>query len=152
MSGIGELQTVSAVFDLLKLAQKAGQFLQRVRDADEVAAKVLELVQRLTKVLDGVHAALVKRDESGIPTASPDSNTIERSIRESVQACTRHLQTLQDHVGGFDSDETLSPSLLQRFKIACRRSGILRRQTELEAQISMLQTELVVLHLYAYRS
>lgn len=147
MSGIGEVQTVSAVFDLLKLAVAAGKFLKKVKDADKIAGEVHERVERLTQVLDGVRAVILKRRQAGASSTFDDDTAVESRINQSARACYELLRDLEQKVGGFEKQATSFSALVERVKIALRQPIIVKRQTDLEARISILQTELVVLQL-----
>ncbi|TKA83515.1 hypothetical protein B0A55_00497 [Friedmanniomyces simplex] len=145
---MSELQTVAAVFDLLKLAWNAGLFLKKVSQADNIAAEVLERVQRLSDVLEGVRAVLQRRRKNGVPLTSDGEHSVEAKISESLKACTRFLQNLEQRLGGFDASNGAAKILVTRFKLAWKHPSIAKGQTDLEARISILQTNLVVLQLF----
>jgi hypothetical protein len=143
---MAELQTVAAVFDLLKLAWKAGVFLKKVSEADEIAAEVYERTQRLSHVLEGVKAVLQKRRVGGSTERKDDDDAVATRIDESIKACSQFLLNLDRRVEGFESDNSVKV-LLKRFQIAFRHPSIAKKQNDLEARISILQTDLVVLQL-----
>ncbi|KAK5691485.1 hypothetical protein LTR97_011478 [Elasticomyces elasticus] len=143
-----ELQTVSAVFDLLKLAWSAGLFLKKVSEADNIALEVRERVERLRHVTEGVNAVLQRREEAGVPLTSEGDVSVEAKINESLRACITFLQNLEQRIEGFNVSDVPLKVLVNRFKIAWRHKSISQRQSDLEARISILQTNLVVLQLF----
>ncbi|KAK5735835.1 hypothetical protein LTR17_007847 [Elasticomyces elasticus] len=143
-----ELQTVSAVFDLLKLAWSAGLFLKKVSEADSIALEVRERVERLRHVTEGVNAVLQRRQNAGVPLTSEGDGSVEAKINESLRACINFLQNLGERIQGFDVSDVPLKVLVERFKIAWRHKSISQRQSDLEARISILQTNLVVLQLF----
>ncbi|KAK3667189.1 hypothetical protein LTR22_002054 [Elasticomyces elasticus] len=143
-----ELQTVSAVFDLLKLAWSAGLFLKKVSEADNIALEVRERVERLRHVTQGVNAVLQRRQKAGVPLTSEGDGSVEAKINESLRACIDFLQNLEKRIEGFDVSDVPLKVLVNRFKIAWRHKSISQRQSDLEARISILQTNLVVLQLF----
>ncbi|KAK5130897.1 hypothetical protein LTR08_001560 [Meristemomyces frigidus] len=145
---MAELQTIAAVFDLLKLAWAAGVFLRKVKNADGVANEVYDRVDKLSSVLEGVRVVLQRRHEHLEKSSTTRSDAVEGRICNSVIACHSLLNDLQSKVGGFDTETGSTPTLVARFKVAFRNSSIARRQTDLDARISILQTELVVLQLH----
>ena len=144
---MAELQTITAVFDLLKLAWRAGVFLRRVRNADGVANEVCDRVDRLRSVLDGVRIVLERRHNNNERSSKTGRDSIECRICDSVLACHEFLSDLESKVGDFDTATAPTPTLVDRFRLACRHSSIARRQTDLDARINILQTELVILQL-----
>lgn len=134
-------------FDLLKLAWKAGVFLKKVSTADNIALEVLERVERLRHVTDGVRAILQRREEAGVPLTSESDVSVETKINESLKACVKYLQALERRVGRFDDSDASLKVLVNRFKVAWRHSSICKGQNDLEARISILQTNLIVLQL-----
>ncbi|KAK4560642.1 hypothetical protein LTR86_005220 [Recurvomyces mirabilis] len=145
---ITTVQTVSAVFDLLKLAYKAGVFLKKVSEADAIAKEVYERTERLSHVLEGVRAILQRRSENGPTTSEDGDSAVAERIAESVKGCSTFLHNLESRVAGFDTNGNSVRTLVHRFKVACRHPSIAKRQTDLEARISILQTDLVVLQLF----
>ena len=142
---MAELQTLTAVTALIKLTWTAGEFLAKVKNADGLAREVCDRVERLRGVLESVHVVLKRRYEHGVATSMTSGDPVEGRICDSVVACHHFLSTLQSEVGSFETGS--APKLVDRFRLACRHSSITRRQTDLEARISILQTELVVLQL-----
>lgn len=144
------LQTVAAVGELMKAAKGAVVFLHKVRNADKVAAEVYDRVERLAQVLEGVKSVLEDREERGGSPKSPRCESVEERIRRSVAACKTFLDELEKKVGGYDIErinKTSTDQLLLRFRIAIKKPSIAKRQVDLEARISQLQTDLVVLQL-----
>lgn len=145
---MAELQTVAAVFDLLKVTYEAGKFLKKVKDADKIAYELSERIKRLENVLQGVQAVLKDRDEHEISSGNDvqAGAQVATTIRGSVLACTRTVRQLQDRVGGFDNQ--VKRTILERWKIALHHTSISRINDELEARVSVLSTELAVLQLF----
>ena len=118
--------------------------------ADKVVVDVLDNIDRLRQVLEGVEIVLKGREQKGV--ASKDDNDIQaqKRIQNCSAACILLLNDLNSRVGVFDLDARgLSlPNLLKRVKIAIGQPRILRIQSDLEARVSSLQTELSLLHLY----
>ncbi|KAK4507914.1 hypothetical protein PRZ48_001649 [Zasmidium cellare] len=145
---MAELQTVAAVFDLLKVTYEAGKFLKKVKDADKIAFELWERITRLDSVLNSVKAVLQDRDDHDVSSGSHAqvSAQVAETIRGSVQACTRSVNQLQQRVGGFDNQ--VKRSVLDKWRIALRQPSITRINDELEARVHVLSTELAVLQLF----
>ncbi|KAF2172427.1 hypothetical protein M409DRAFT_63116 [Zasmidium cellare ATCC 36951] len=145
---MAELQTVAAVFDLLKVTYEAGKFLKKVKDADKIAFELWERMTRLDSVLNSVKAVLQDRDDHDASSGSHAqvSAQVAETIRGSVQACTRTVNQLQQRVGGFDNQ--VKRSVLDKWRIALRQPSITRINDELEARVHVLSTELAVLQLF----
>ena len=135
------------VFDLLKLAWSAGVFLKKVSDADSIALEALERIERLSDVLEGVRAVLQRRRGASLPLTGDGEGPVEAKIDVSIRACTQFLQNLELRLGGFNASNGRTKTLVTRFKLAWRHPSISKGQTDLEARISILQTNLVVLQL-----
>ncbi|WPH00121.1 Hypothetical protein R9X50_00294400 [Acrodontium crateriforme] len=145
---MAELQTVAAVFDVLKLAWTAGLFLKKVKDADKIAIELHDRVDRLTQVLESVRAVLQERQRLGVSSSSPDGQSVALRIGGSIKSCNSFLTALEKKVDGFDTTKVSIKTLVDRFKIALKHPAIAKRQNDLEARISVLQTDLVVLQLF----
>ena len=144
---MAELQTISAAFDVARLALAACVFLKKVKDADKIADEVYKRVVQLKDVLDGVRSVLETREEKGVaPHDSADIQSEER-INECIRASGKILRQVERQVGGFNRNKTSGTALIDKVKIAFRSSGIVKLQTSLEARISALQTELSLLQL-----
>ncbi|KAK0286102.1 hypothetical protein LTR91_002671 [Friedmanniomyces endolithicus] len=143
-----ELQTIAAVFDLLKLAWSAGVFLKKVSDADSIALEALERIERLSDVLEGVRAVLQRRRGASLSLTGDGEGSVEAKIDVCIRACTQFLQNLELRLGGFNASNGRTKTLVTRFKLAWRHPSISKGQTDLEARISILQTNLVVLQLF----
>lgn len=145
---MAELQTIAAVFDLLKVTWEAGKFLKRASDADRTALEIHERVTRLENVLEGIKAILKTRDDDG---ASPGSDEqVVKRIHEAVLSCQKPLAKLWCKAGMAKSSpqEDRSKTPWERVKIAWSSSSINRLNSELEARIHILSTDLTVLQLY----
>ena len=148
---MAELQAVSAAFDVARVALNACLFLKKIKDADKTAAEVYERVSRLKQVLDGVRNVLKKREEKALtPQDAADFESEER-IRQCITASRMILREVERKVGGFDKNAS-GPMILDRVKIALRQPSIVKLQTDLEARISALQTELSILQLLVRHS
>ena len=143
---MAELQTVSAAFDVARLAWAACVFLKKVKDADKTAEEVHERVLRLKQVLDGVRGLLETREEKGVAPHDRADVESEERIRKCIQASRSILLEVEKKVGGFDSSAS-GTALIDKVKIALRQPSIKKLQTDLEARISALQTELSILQL-----
>ena len=148
MSGLGELQTVSALLDVIKLAYQASKFLKKVRNADALCSEIYDEVARLQGVLNSIFKVIESRDEYEESSKSDDYQVVIR-VRESVLACGKALSDLEDKLGGFDVKESNSQtaSLTSRVKIAFNHPSIRRIQRELRVRLSIMQTDLAVLQL-----
>ncbi|KAK3116170.1 hypothetical protein LTR53_003719, partial [Teratosphaeriaceae sp. CCFEE 6253] len=143
-----ELQTVSAVFDLLKLAWSAGLFLKKVSEADSIALEVHERVERLSDVLEGVRAVLQRSRHAGASLPADDNDLVEAKVYDSLKACSKCLKNLEQRLEGFSNSNGTVRELVGRFRTAWRHPSIVKGQNDLEARISILQTNLVVLQLF----
>lgn len=145
---MAELQTVAAVFDLLKLTYEAGKFLKKVKDADKIAFELWERITRLDAVLNSVKAVLQDREDHDVSSGSQAqvSAQVADTIRDNIQACTRTVNQLQQRVGGFDNQ--VKRSVVDKWRIALRQTSITRINDELEARVTVLSTELAVLQLF----
>ncbi|KAK4635678.1 Putative ankyrin repeat protein [Fulvia fulva] len=143
---MAELQTIAAVFDLLKVSYEAGRFLKKVKDADKIAAEISDRIERLESVLKSVEAVLKARDDHAV--SSGDDAQVAERIKRSVLACTKTLKDLRTKLGGFDAAASRDRDLIERVKIAFRQPSINRINTELEARVQTLSTDLSVLQLF----
>ena len=143
---MAEFQTISAAFDVARLAWSACIFLRKVKNADEIAAEVHERVSRLKQVLDGVRVVLETREERGIASHDGADIKSEERIRKCIRASAVILRDVERKVGGFDSQAS-GTAIVDKVKIALRQPAIIKLQTDLEARISALQTELSILQL-----
>lgn len=143
---MAEVQVVSAAFDLAKLAWSFCVFLRKVKDADRTAAEVHERVLRLKHALDGVRVVLEIREEKGVAPHDRADVESEERIRKCILASWCILVEVEKKVGGFNSNAS-GTALVDRVKIALRQPAIVKLQTDLEARISALQTELSILQL-----
>lgn len=143
---MAELQTVAAVFDLLKLTYEAGKFLKKVKDADKIAFELWERITRLDAVLHSVKAVLQDRDDHDVSSGShaPVDAQVAETIRDNIQACTRTVNQLQQRIGGFADQR----SVVDKWRIALRQTSITRINDELEARVQVLSTQLAVLQLF----
>ncbi|KAK5692735.1 E3 ubiquitin-protein ligase mib2 [Elasticomyces elasticus] len=142
-----ELQLVSPVFDLSKLAWSAGLFLKYASKADYTAIEVLERVERLRHVTEGVNLVLQSRHKADVPLADKEESFIGAKIQESLTACIEFLQDLEQRVEGFDVSDVPVKVLVTRFKVAWRHKSMSQGQSDLEARISILQINLIILQL-----
>ena len=141
-----ELQTISAAFDVARLAWTACVFLKKVKNADRLSAEVYERATRLNQVLNGLTLALQSREQKGIaPHNNADLESAKR-IRRCILASGIILREVEKKVGGF-SNAASGTSLADKVKIALRHPGIVRLQTDLDARVQALQTELSILQL-----
>ncbi|KAK3614784.1 hypothetical protein LTR22_027664 [Elasticomyces elasticus] len=143
-----ELQLVSTVFDLSKLAWSAGLFLKYASKADYTAIEVLERVERLRHVTEGVNLVLQSRHKADVPLADKGESFIEAKIQESLTACIEFLQDLEQRVEGFEVSDVPVKVLVTRFKVAWRHKSMSQGQSDLEARISILQINLIILQLF----
>ena len=144
----GEIQTITAAFEIARLTWKACVFLKRVKDADRALAEIYERATRLDQVLNGLTLALTSREQKGLaPRSTSDLESAER-IRRCILASGKILREVERKVGGFENESASDNiALLERVKIACRHPGIVRLQTDLDARVQALQTELSILQL-----
>ena len=154
MSGVGELQTVSAAFDLAKLAIRAGYFLGRVYNASQAAREVCDRIKQLEHVLDGVDDVLT-------PLAGQDGNLpenypkIKKRLYTSIKACRTILERIERKVGGFDNGDQhrslTTESILARVKFAFRQPGLVSQlEHEMEARTGIIQTDLLMLNAFGH--
>ncbi|EME48736.1 hypothetical protein DOTSEDRAFT_76280 [Dothistroma septosporum NZE10] len=127
---MAELQTIAAMFDLLKISDEVGKFLEKVKDAGKIAN---ELGDRARDTDD--------HDE----TTGGDVQVAQR-IKRSVLACSKTLEDLRTKLGGFDV--AASRDLVNRARVAFRQPSINRIENELEARVQALSTDLAVLQLF----
>nr|POF12773.1 e3 ubiquitin-protein ligase mib2 [Quercus suber] len=152
---MAELQTVAAVCDLIKITIAAGAFLQKVKDADELAAGLCEQVGRLGTVLKGVEQVLKQQQLAHKTRRLIDNNDrndedIIADMLDAVDGCKSFLLRIQSDVGGFQdtgASKEFIENMVNRFKIAWKHPKILSQRNVLEARISTLQTGLAVLQL-----
>ncbi|KJX99174.1 hypothetical protein TI39_contig370g00003 [Zymoseptoria brevis] len=150
---MAELQTIAAVCDLIKVAYYAGVFLKRVKDADKIAVETGDRLRRLAGVLRGVQSVLESRELEVVDDAASATNdaAVARRIDESVKACTKTLEDLQAKIRRLESTDLRTTAwrvFLERVKGALRNPTITRINTELEARIQSLSTDLAVLQLF----
>ena len=141
---MAELQTIAAVFDLLKVSYECGKFLKKIKDAEKIAAEIGDRIERLESVLKSVEAVLKARDDHEV--SSGDDVEVAERIKRSVLACTKTLKDLRAKLGGFDSSG--NRDVVERVKVAFRHPSINRINTELEARVQTLSTDLTVLQLF----
>lgn len=144
---MAELQTIAAVFDLLKLSWRAGVFLKKVKDADGIAGEVYDRIDRLSSVLEGVRSVLQSRTAAGNAPSATEASSVVLRIDDSLKGCSTILHTLEQRLDGFGDAGSPVTTLVGRFTIAFKAPSISKRQADLEARISILQTNLVVLQL-----
>lgn len=143
---MAEIQTISAAFDVARLAWTACVFLKKVKHADRLTAEVYERATRLNEVLNGLTHALQAREQKGVaPQDNADLESAKR-IRRCILASGIILREVEKKVGGFDNAAS-GTTLVDKVKIALRHPGIVRLQTDLDARVQALQTELSILQL-----
>jgi hypothetical protein len=143
---MAELQVIAAAGEITKLALHAIVFLNKVRTADKIANEVHERTSRLKRVVENIKNVLEVREEKGVaPHDGADDQTVE-NIRECIEASGTVLRQVEAKVGSFSTNAS-GAALLDRFKLACKHSGIKKFQLDLEARISALQADLSLLQL-----
>jgi ankyrin repeat protein len=143
---MAEIQTISAAFDIARLAWEACVFLKKVKDADRTVAEVYERSTRLNQVLNGLALALQTREEKGLAPQDDTHNESVKRIRQCIDASGKILRKVDLKVGGFENVAS-GTAFIDRVKIAFRHPGIARLQTDLDARVQALQTELSILQL-----
>nr|POF26308.1 e3 ubiquitin-protein ligase mib2 [Quercus suber] len=152
---MAELQTIAAVCDLIKLTIAAGAFLQKVKDADEIATGLCEQVGRLGTVLKGVEQVLKQQQGAHETRLLLDGDVqnhenIVADMLDAVAGCKVFLLNIQKDVRGFQdtgASKEVVKDMVNRFKIAWKHPKISNQRNVLEARISTLQTGLAVLQL-----
>ncbi|KAK5712165.1 hypothetical protein LTR17_018071 [Elasticomyces elasticus] len=96
----------------------AGLFLKYASEADYMAIELLERVEQLRHVTEGVNSVLQSRQKANVPLADKGDTLIEAKIKESLTACLEFLQDLEQWIGGFNSSDVPVKVLVDRFKVA----------------------------------
>ena len=143
---MAEIQTISAAFDIARLAWEACVFLKKVKHADRTVAEVYERSTRLNQVLNGLALALQTREEKNLALQDDTHNESVKRIRQCIDASGKILRKVDLKVGGFENVAS-GTAFIDRVKIAFRHPGIARLQTDLDARVQALQTELSILQL-----
>lgn len=149
---MAELQTISAAFELAKLAKGICVFLNKIRNADKIIRDASEKIEKASRVLDDVGEVLRSRQPPPDSESSVKQAQVIKRINDSVRECRDKLERIQACLGATEEHDrpNLTALLVDKVRVAFKQSSLSKLHNELEAHINILQTSLIIIQLLVF--